>query len=144
MKVLLLANVLLFLITLQPIHILSYGSTADSILDSILVSLPEYLVKITEETHITSVERIERSCTAKLEENLIDGEVTYSGELCISITNMKVSVSPFYFKCFELKWLQMSLNLMLCSCLVGYAESPDRSRNACLHIQCDKGIATSG
>ena len=68
------------------------GSSVESIIDSILKSLPEYLLKHGEEYHIKSVERIVRSCPFNLEELLILGDINYTAEICVNITNMKVTV----------------------------------------------------
>ena len=68
------------------------GSSVESIMDSIFKSLPEYLLKHGDEYHIRSVERIVRSCPFNLEELLILGDINYTAEICVNITNMEVTV----------------------------------------------------
>ena len=69
------------------------GSTAESIIDSIFESLPKYLVKISDESRIQSVDRIIRSCPFKFVETLVDGEISYFTSICANITNLVPVVS---------------------------------------------------
>ncbi|CDS36045.1 expressed conserved protein [Echinococcus multilocularis] len=81
-------NGTLILVTLLPVSILAYGSTVESIIDSTLEDAPEYLTANAEKFHVNSVKSLVRSCPFSFYETLLNGEVTYTIDICINATRL--------------------------------------------------------
>ncbi|EUB54319.1 hypothetical protein EGR_10820 [Echinococcus granulosus] len=76
-------NSVLLLEALLPLSILRYGSTIESIIDSILKDAPQYLAKHAKKFHVESVESFARSCPVSFYETLVNGVVIYTLGICI-------------------------------------------------------------
>ncbi|EUB55098.1 hypothetical protein EGR_10035 [Echinococcus granulosus] len=63
---------------LLPVSVLVYGSTIESIIDSVLKDVPEYLTTNGEQSQVESIESLVRSCPFSFYENLLNGEVAYT------------------------------------------------------------------
>nr|CDS20460.1 expressed protein [Echinococcus granulosus] len=94
-----LVNSILLLVALLPVAILGYGSTVESIIDSILKDAPEYLSTNGAKFHVESVGSLVRSCSFIFYDILFNGEVTYTLSTCINATQLiLISIMPLVDK----------------------------------------------
>ncbi|KAH9277918.1 hypothetical protein ECG_09679 [Echinococcus granulosus] len=94
-----LVNSILLLVALLPVAILGYGSTVESIIDSILKDAPEYLSTNGAKFHVESVGSLVRSCSFIFYDILLNGEVTYTLSTCINATQLiLISTMPLVDK----------------------------------------------
>ena len=68
-------------------------STVESIIDSILKSMPEYLKKNGAQFQVKSVENMTRSCEVSVTDSIVNGYMKYTAGTCINITNLVTTVS---------------------------------------------------
>nr|CDS22296.1 hypothetical protein EgrG_000351400 [Echinococcus granulosus] len=76
---------------LLPVSVLVYGSTIESIIDSVLKDVPEYLTTNGEQSQVESIESLVRSCPFSFYENLLNGEVAYTLSICINATKLIIN-----------------------------------------------------
>ncbi|VDK22265.1 unnamed protein product [Taenia asiatica] len=79
---------ILLLLTLLPVSILAHSSNVQSIIDSILIDIPQYLPDNAAKFHVQSVEHIVRSCPFSFHETLLDGQITSTFGICINATGL--------------------------------------------------------
>ncbi|KAL5962662.1 hypothetical protein TSMEX_009609 [Taenia solium] len=79
---------MLFLLTLLPVSILAHISNVHSIIDSILIDIPQYLSEYAAKFQVKSVEHLVRSCPFAFYETLLDGQITNTFGICINATGL--------------------------------------------------------
>lgn len=67
------------------------GSTIDSIVDSTVRDVPEYLMKNAKKFHVSSIDGFVRSCPVSFYETLLSGEIIYTLGICFNITGMIIA-----------------------------------------------------
>ncbi|VDM33893.1 unnamed protein product [Hydatigera taeniaeformis] len=80
----------IFLMALMPISTSAYGSTAESIIDSILRDAPDYLTANAEKTGVQAVDSVVRSCPFLVNQILLRGETIYTLAICLNATGLKI------------------------------------------------------